>query len=117
MVKRRPAIIVSHRLAHRDRLCTVVPLGQSGPEHDVSYQCQVSLDRELPEPFAYKDFWAKADMLATVSLERLDLFHTPRDQTGKRRYIQPKLSHDDLSRVRKCILCALGMGNLTVHVT
>ncbi|GAF88414.1 unnamed protein product [marine sediment metagenome] len=116
MVKRRPAIVVSHRLAFRDRLCTVVPLGQSGPERDVVYQCQISLDRELPPPFAYKTFWAKADMFATVSLDRLDLFHTVRDHTGRRRYLQPKLNAKDLKQVRTCILHALGMEDLTVHL-
>ena len=116
MVKRRPAIIVSHRLAYRDRLCTVVPLGQSPPEREVAYQCRIEINPELPEPFAASAFWAKADMLATVSLDRLDLFHTARDSTGRRRYIQPRLSADDLKRVRRCILRALGMDNLTEHL-
>jgi len=116
MVKRRPAVVVSHRLAHRDGLCTVVPLGQSGPAQEVTYQCQITLDRELPHPFPFRSFWAKADMLATVGFGRLDLFHTQRDQTGRRRYIQPRLNAEELQRVRRCILCALGMDDLTVHV-
>ena len=113
MVKRRPAIVVSPRLAHRDALCTVVPLGRSPPRVAVDYQCQVQFEPALPEPFAYSEFWAKADMLATVSLQRLDLFRTPRDQYGKRKY-QPKLTAKDFSNVQQCITKALGFDTLTL---
>lgn len=64
----------------------------------------------LPPPFAHSIWWVKADMLATVSLERLDLFRTGRDQeSGRRRYLHPKLPPADLERIRKCVLFALGM--------
>lgn len=116
MVKKRPVVVVSRQLAHRDDLCTVVPLGQSGPLKEVQYQCLIALDRELPYPFAYRSFWAKADMLATVSLGRLDLFRTERDQTGKRKYIQPKVGPDNLRNIRSCILHALALEGLTIHL-
>ena len=48
-------------------------------------------------------------MLATVSFERLDLFHTERDQYGKRKYLHPKLSEIDVARVQVGVLRALGM--------
>lgn len=63
----------------------------------------------LPEPFDYEVVWAKCDMMATVSFERLDLFRTGRDHTGKRRYLQPKLPEADFGRVRQGILFALGI--------
>jgi hypothetical protein len=50
--------------------------------------------------------WAKCDMLATVGFERLDLFHTARDQYGKRRYLHPKLTGADLERVKSGVLHA-----------
>jgi hypothetical protein len=53
-------------------------------------------------------------MLATVAFARLDFFHTDRDQQGKRKYLHPKLSATDLDRVRKGVLFALGIGNLTL---
>jgi mRNA interferase MazF len=52
-------------------------------------------------------------MLATVGLARLDLFRTERDQTGKRKYIQPKVAPGDFARIKACMLFALGMGGLT----
>jgi len=117
MVKRRPAVIISHRLAFRDRLCTVVPLGQSAPDQKIDYQCQISVKPRLPEPFAAGMFWAKADMLATVSLDRLNFFHTSRDQTGRRRYLQPRLDQAELLRIKACMLHALGMHNLTEYLS
>jgi hypothetical protein len=48
-------------------------------------------------------------MIATVGFERLDLFHTGRDQTGRRKYIHPVLGPAELERVRRGILAALGM--------
>jgi mRNA interferase MazF len=110
MVKRRPAVVMSPRLPHRDRLCTVVPLSGSPPLHDVPYQCRIELLEPLPLPFAERVWWAKADMLATVGFERLDLFRTARDrETGRRRYLHPKVSAEDFKRIQDCVLHALGI--------
>jgi uncharacterized protein YifN (PemK superfamily) len=114
MVKRRPAAVISPRLRFRDGLCTVVPISSEPNEHDADYVVRLEFRPSLPEPFSYEVAWAKCDMLATVAFERLDLFHTSRDQYGKRKYLHPKLSADDLKRVRTGVLCALGMGHLTL---
>lgn len=111
MVKRRPAVVVSPRLPHRDGLCTIVPLSGSPPAREVPYQCRLELEQALPPPFEANVWWAKADMLATVGFMRLDMFRTVRDQSGRRRYLQPKISPEDLQRIRRCILNALGMSN------
>jgi mRNA interferase MazF len=112
MVKRRPAIVVSPRLPHRDRLCTVVPISSSPGARELDYVVRLELSPSLPKPFDYEVTWAKCDMLATVSFERLELFRTDRDHTGRRRYVQPKLSELDMLRVRKGILFALGIKGL-----
>jgi mRNA interferase MazF len=110
MVKRRPAVVMSPRLPHRDRLCTIIPLSGSPPLHDVPYQCRIELLEPLPPPFAERVWWAKADMLATVGFERLDLFRTARDrETGRRRYLHPKVSAEDFKRMQDCVLHALGI--------
>ncbi|WP_080586280.1 type II toxin-antitoxin system PemK/MazF family toxin [Bradyrhizobium elkanii] len=114
MVKPRPAVIISPRLPHRDGLCTVVPISGSPNEHASAWDIRLEFDPPLPHPFVYRDAWAKCDMLATVAFERLDLFHTDRDQYGKRKYLHPKVSEEDLHRIRTGILFALGMGNLTL---
>jgi uncharacterized protein YifN (PemK superfamily) len=113
MVKRRPVVVISPRLPHRDGLCTVVPLSTTPPGHAVPYVCQIDRTDPLPAPFSATTMWAKADMLATVSLERLDLFRTARDTSGKRAYLRPMLPPEDLHRVRTCVLHAIGWPGLT----
>ncbi|WP_458758931.1 type II toxin-antitoxin system PemK/MazF family toxin [Afipia sp. TerB] len=109
MVKRRPAVVISPRLPYRDGLCTVIPLSAEEPEHEVDYVTRIEFAEPLPHPFPYKAFWAKCDMIATVAFERLDLFHTARDQYGKRRYLHPKMSLEDLANVRRCVVKAIGL--------
>jgi mRNA interferase MazF len=91
------------RLQH---LRTVVPVSSDRPDHEVDYVVRLELNPPLPEPFSYRVAWAKCDMLATVGFERLDLFHTARDQYGKRRYLHPKLTGADLERVKSGVLHA-----------
>ena len=117
MVKRRPAVVVSPRLPYRDGLCTVVPLSTTPPGRTLAYQCRLELPQELPEPFEGAVKWAKADMLATVGLARLDLPRLERDrESGRRRYLTIRLSDAQFAEVRRCVLHALGMGSLTSHL-
>ncbi len=99
MVKARPAVVVSPRLPHRDGLCTVVPLSTTPPARQVNYVVKLTI-QALPPPYSETTVWAKCDMIATVGFDRLDLFRTGRHHTGKRKYLTPKLSLDDLERVR-----------------
>ena len=109
MVKRRPVVVVSPRLHRRRGLCTVAPLSTTPPDQPQAYHHLVRLAEPLPERWGASEMWVKADMVATVSHERLDLFRTGRDQYGKRKYLQPKLSPEDLEAVRRCIALALGI--------
>lgn len=108
MVKRRPAIVVSPRLPHRDNLCSVVPISLTAPMHDVPYVVKIELEEPLPAPFDSPVAWVKCDLVATVSFERLDMFRTGRDQEGKRKYLTRKLPEDDFERVKEGILRGLG---------
>lgn len=109
MIKLRPAIIVSPRLPYRDRLCAVVPLSGTAPGHAVDYVVRIELDQPLPEPFPEPVWWAKCDMIATVSFDRLDMFRTDRDQEGKRQYLQPKLDEEQFAAVKNGVLAGLGL--------
>ena len=75
----------------------------------------------LPAPFDAPICWAKADMIATVAFRRLELFRTARDPGGRRQYLRPRLSGDDLKRVRaatllwplsatSCLMAVYGLG-------
>jgi uncharacterized protein YifN (PemK superfamily) len=116
MTKRRPVVVVSTRLPYRDGLCTVVPLSTTPPDHAVQYQCELTFEQPLPEPFGAATMWAKADMLATLCLDRMDFFRTDRDQYGKRKYLHPKVSTEQLRLIHSAILHALGLRALTEHL-
>jgi len=110
MVKRRPAVVITGALPRRNNLHTVVPL--SGTESDPRnlYHCRIELTAPLPAPFDATIWWVKADMIATVSLERLDLFRTERDQYGKRKYLTNlRVSHDQFSQILSSVRHALGI--------
>lgn len=110
MVKRRPAVVVTGALPRRNNLHTVVPL--SGTESDPRnlYHCKIDLAEPLPEPFGEKVWWVKADMIATVSFERLDLFRTKRDQYGRRKYLTNlKVSEAQFDQILDSIRHALGL--------
>jgi uncharacterized protein YifN (PemK superfamily) len=108
MVKKRPVIVISPRLRHRTGLTTVVPLSTSAPTHPSGHHCRVAMPHPLPG-FPATECWVKADMLATVSFDRLDMFRTDRDPFGKRKYLTPRISEDDFQMVLACIRAALGI--------
>lgn len=105
MVKARPVVVVSPRLRRREGLCTIVPFSTTPPAPVEAHHCALRLLSPLPKPFDAPDVWAKCDMLATVSFQRLDLI-----RVGKRKYIVPELSDHQLEAVRRGVLHALGMG-------
>ena len=104
MVKSRPCVVVSPKLKHRTGLCTVVPLSTQVPIPPQAHHHQVTFERPLPWPFDAPVMWAKCDMLATVSFNRLALI-----KIRKREYIKPRLSAGDMDRIRTCIMHALGI--------
>ena len=98
-------------------LCTVVPLSGSPAPDGVAYQVLVVPNEPLPAHFAKTESWAKADMLATVGFNRLDLFRTRRNPvTGERAFLHPRLSRTELWRVRQAVLHALAMEALAKQV-
>ena len=109
MVKRRPAVVISPRLPHRDGLCAVVPLSGSEPEKPLDYVIRLDFADPLPDPFPQRVWWAKCDLVATVGFFRLDLFRTSRGPEGKRRYLHPKLNEDQFAAVRSGVLAGLGL--------
>ena len=113
MIKRRPAVVLSPRLRHRENLCTVVPLSGSPPDHVEEYHCQIEFARPLPKPWDSPSHWVKADMLATVALRRLDLIAGGRDHEGKRKYLNILIREDDFRRIQDCVRHALGLLSLT----
>ena len=112
MVKRRLAVVVGPRLPQRADLATVVPLSTSPSSGGIRYQCKIELNEEPPEPYEGVVKWVKADMIAAVSLRRLDLPRYP----GSRTYMQHRVSDDQLRQIHECILHSLELGHLTEHL-
>ncbi|WP_133510682.1 type II toxin-antitoxin system PemK/MazF family toxin [Candidatus Thiosymbion oneisti] len=71
MIKRRPVVVISPRPRRSNQLCTSVPLSTTAPNPLEPFHLRMDL-RSLPGKLSKKEAWAKCDMPATVSLERLD---------------------------------------------
>ncbi|WP_188789238.1 type II toxin-antitoxin system PemK/MazF family toxin [Salipiger pallidus] len=108
MVKIRPAVVLCQRPRFRKGLLTIVPLSTSAPAPQMNYHCKVHVGG-LPG-FPMPECWVKADMIATVSFERVDLFRLSRDrQTGRRTYLEKFLSTHDFEKVQACVRAALNL--------
>ncbi len=109
MIKARPCVIISPRLRKRYGLCSVVPLSTTPPEPPEAWHHHIKLNCPLPRPFNSPEMWAKCDMIATVSFERLSPIKCGRDQYGKRKYLQIKLLGDDILAIQNAVKAALGL--------
>ena len=110
IVKRRPVVVLA---AHKrnSRLVTVVPLSTTKPDPVEAYHHRL-LQNPLPDRQA-ADVWAKCDMVAVVSIERLELIRTGRRlPDGRREYLVPKIGLDQFDAIRRGVVSALGLGSL-----
>lgn len=104
MDKRRPAVVISPKFKYRDGLCTVVPLSITEPYEIMPYHYKLYFPKQLPPPFNSEYKWAKGDMLATVSFDRLNLPYEGKDDKGKRKYLTMIIETEDLRRIRDRVL-------------
>lgn len=116
MVKRRPVVVISPRFRRRGKLCTIVPLSTTPPSEIANYHYKLLLDPPLPPPNDKPFCWVKADMIYTVSFDRLMLPFEGKDNSGKRIYDQRVLSDDDFRIIQKCLLHGVGLSKLTEHL-
>lgn len=65
----------------------------------------------LPKPYDKPECWIKGDMLYTVSFSRLDLFFTGK-VNGKRQYVYPFVSPEEMRLVWKCVMYGLGRADV-----
>ena len=115
MVKKRLCVVITPRLRRRDGLCTVVPLSASEPKPVCDYHFAVELEREVPG-WSGTLKWAKCDMFGTVSHGRLSPIGVGRGENGKRKYIYPKVTAEQLRGIRCGVLCALTFRELTQYL-
>ncbi len=102
MTKKRPVMVVSPRLPNRAEIVTIVPLSTTAPRRPVDYAVLLSKDYS-PLAVTASQVWAKCDMVLNVSRQRLTSY-----KTGRRKYMTPEATADDLQRVRQGVLAGLG---------
>ena len=103
MVKPRPVIVVSPKLPYRSEIVAVVPISLTAPIHELPFCYRLSKNYHPEEPDDLP-CWAKADMLMNIGLYRLSAF-----KVGRRKYVYPTLTPEDLAAVRHAVLCGLGL--------
>jgi len=116
MVKKRPVVVLSPKIAARPGLCTVVALSNTEPSHKLSYHCQIDIRPRLPDGFNSDGVWVKGDMLYAVGFQRLDFIRTGKADSGKRLYYYDALGNAEMRKVRECVLRGLGLSTLTKHL-
>ena len=107
MVKRRPVIVLkSHK--RNSKLVAVVPLSTTRPEPIEEYHHRL-LQNPVPD-FCESEIWAKCDMVAVVSTERLDLIRSGRrSSSGGREYLIPQIGQEQFDAIRRGVALALGL--------
>ncbi len=116
MVKRRPVVVISPKIAARPGLCTIVALSTSAPNPVLAYHGQIDIRPRLPSHYDSDGVWVKGDMVAAVGFHRLDFIRTGKSSTGQRLYHYTPLSAENLKTIRRCVLAALGLQPLTKHL-
>ena len=115
IIKRRPVVVLSTHKRNR-KLVAVVPLSTTAPDPVESHHHRL-LQNPLPNEKA-TEVWAKCDMVAVVSIERLDLIRTGRRlPDGRREYITPKIGAEQFDAIRSAVISGLGLGSLLESAT
>jgi uncharacterized protein YifN (PemK superfamily) len=103
MVKKRPVVVLARNRKNR-QLVTVVPLSTTPPTTLEDYHHDLT---QNPLPSAGVKCWAKCDMVATVSLSRLD-----RCKAGRGQYVVPVLPTADFDAIRRAVANGLGLAHI-----
>lgn len=106
MVKRRPVVVIARNKAN-SRLVTVVPLSTTEPDVMETHHYHLPVN---PVPaYKTKKCCAKCDMIATVSIDRMDRLKDGWDR------VVPMISDSDLSAIRLCVVNALQLQNIILN--
>lgn len=116
MQKRRPVVVMCPRFRARSNLCTVVPFSTTPPNPVEAYHIRLTMDPVLPAPYDSQFQWVKADMVYAVSFDRLFLFGSGKDRSGKRQYYSRRVSDTDFKAIQACMLNGLGLASLVPHL-
>jgi mRNA interferase MazF len=116
MVKNRPVVVISPKIANRPGLCTVVSLSTDPPAHVMPYHRQIDISPKLPTKWDSDGVWIKGDMVYAVAFRRLNFLSHGKGLDGKRIYHYATVSDEHLKEIRACVLRAIGLSALTKHL-
>lgn len=106
MVKRRPVVVLSKKESHSRHLCTVVAFSTTAPAPVMTWHHPLP-HVKVPGLKATAPMWAKCDMLATVSFDRLS---KPYVKTRHGRSYQTLILDDaDMLAIDACVRKYLGL--------
>jgi uncharacterized protein YifN (PemK superfamily) len=109
ITKRRPVIVISPRFRQRDGLCAVVPCSTTPPKKTQPYHYKLSVIPALPAPYDHEQMWVKADLVYTVSFDRLFLPFIGKNANGVREYDIRHVTDIDINGIRDCVRAGLGL--------
>lgn len=102
IVKMRPVVVVSPNHLRRPGLVTVIPLSTTPPLYVEAYHY---LLHGNPVPGSEAEaVWAKCDLIATVSIERLD-----RKKVSRGHYAVGYVSMEQVRAMRRCAAISPGL--------
>jgi uncharacterized protein YifN (PemK superfamily) len=104
MVKVRPVVVLARNRKNR-QLVTVVPLSTTAPAVLEDHHHELTTNPLTGN--SNVRCWAKCDMVATVSLARLD-----RVKSAKRQYVVPVLPVADFEAIRQAVANALNLAHI-----
>lgn len=116
MVKERLVVVVSPRALNVKRgLATVIPLSTTAPWQRENHVIPVSKEYDWLK--GAPNLWAKADMIYTPSLSRLEHVDRVRNRTAERANYNPvpQISKADLKNIRLGIAHAVGLDEYLIH--
>lgn len=109
MVKQRPVIVLSPRIAQRRDIVTVVALSTTEPLTYLNYHLEITFDPPYSKKYSSMTMWLKGDMLYTMNLSRLSRPHSKDPQTGERSYPIRIIDASVMKDVERCVLAGLGI--------
>ena len=115
MHKVRWVVVVSPKGSNSGNLCTVVPLSTTPPHVPQPWHVKMDVDPS-PNGTPGAVVWAKCDMVMRVSYSRLSAYWDGKRSDGKRNYVTLMVQQDEMVRIKKGMLYALGLGGLTAHL-
>ena len=104
IVKRRPVVVIAKNRTN-SQLVTVVPLSTTEPKPKTACHHELS-GNPIPGNAAIT-MWAKCDIVATVSLARIELYRTKPRGAPKRIFHQISVTPEDFAAIKVAVLHAL----------